>query len=107
MRANRRAFAPCPAACRNCCARWFLRNAARKTDPGAPQAAASTPLSPEQPPQPQPQSFWTPERIEHYGTGGVNAVFTTGLFLENGKQIVDLLFSGVLPRFPKLRFLIS
>ena len=50
------------------------------------------------------ESFWTPERIKHYGSGGVNGVFTTGLFLENGKQIVDLLFSGVLPRFPDLQF---
>src|SRR5262249_56711277 len=27
------------------------------------------------------------------------------LFLDNGKQVVDLLFSGVLPRFPRLRFI--
>ena len=30
---------------------------------------------------------------------------TTGLFLDNGKQIVDLLFSGVLARYPKLKFI--
>jgi predicted TIM-barrel fold metal-dependent hydrolase len=27
------------------------------------------------------------------------------LFLDNGKQLTDLLFSGVLPRFPELKFL--
>ncbi len=51
------------------------------------------------------EAFWTPERIEHYGAGGVNGMFTTGLFLDNAKQIVDLLFSGVLARYPELRFL--
>ena len=49
-------------------------------------------------------NFWTPERMEHYGSGGVNGVFTTGMFLDNGKQIVDLLFSGVLARYPELKF---
>jgi len=52
----------------------------------------------------QGPSFWTEERIQHYGSGGVNGIFTTGLFLDNGKQIVDLLFSGVLARYPKLKF---
>ena len=47
--------------------------------------------------------FWTPERIEHYGSGSVNGMFTTGLFLDNAKQIVDLLFSGVLARYPELK----
>ena len=51
------------------------------------------------------ESFWTPERTEYYGPGGVNGVFTTGMFLENGKQIVDLLFSGVLARYPELKFI--
>lgn len=50
------------------------------------------------------EAFWTPERITHYGPGGVNGMFTTGLFLDNAKQIVDLLFSGVLARFPDLKF---
>ena len=50
------------------------------------------------------EAFWTPERIEHYGSGGVNGMFTTGLFLDNAKQIVDLLFSGILPRYPDLKF---
>ena len=52
----------------------------------------------------QGAAFWTPERTEHYGLGGVNGIFTTGLFLDNAKQIVDLLFSGILPRYPKLEF---
>ncbi|NQZ95777.1 MAG: amidohydrolase [Myxococcales bacterium] len=51
------------------------------------------------------ESFWTPERMKHYGPGGVNGVFTTGMFLENAKQIVDLLFSGVLARYPELKFI--
>ena len=29
------------------------------------------------------ENFWTPERIEHYGPGGVNRLLTTGLFLDN------------------------
>jgi predicted TIM-barrel fold metal-dependent hydrolase len=49
-------------------------------------------------------SDWTPERLELYGPGGINAQTSIGLFLENGRQIVDLLFSGVLPRFPDLKF---
>ncbi|HPG28842.1 MAG TPA: amidohydrolase family protein, partial [Myxococcota bacterium] len=47
---------------------------------------------------------WTPERMELYGAGGINAQTSIGLFLENGRQLVDLLFSGVLPRFPDLKF---
>ena len=49
------------------------------------------------------EAFWTPERMEHYGSGGVNGMFTTGLFLDNAKQIVDILFSGVLARYPELK----
>jgi len=49
------------------------------------------------------EAYWTPERIEHYGAGGVNGMFTTGLFLDNAKQIVDILFSGVLARYPELK----
>jgi predicted TIM-barrel fold metal-dependent hydrolase len=47
---------------------------------------------------------WTPERLELYGPGGINAQTSIGLFLENGRQIVDLLFSGVLPRYPDRKF---
>ncbi len=51
------------------------------------------------------EQFWTPERIDNYGAGAVNGMFTTGLFLDNAKQIVDLLFSGVLARYPDLKFI--
>jgi predicted TIM-barrel fold metal-dependent hydrolase len=47
---------------------------------------------------------WTAERLENYGPGGINAQVSIGLFLDNGRQIVDLLFSGVLPRYPDLKF---
>jgi predicted TIM-barrel fold metal-dependent hydrolase len=46
---------------------------------------------------------FTLPKIAAYGVGAINAKTTVGLFLENGKQVVDLLFSGVLPRFPELR----
>jgi predicted TIM-barrel fold metal-dependent hydrolase len=49
-------------------------------------------------------SDWTPERLALYGPGGINAQTSIGLFLENGRQLVDLLFSGVLPRYPDLKF---
>jgi predicted TIM-barrel fold metal-dependent hydrolase len=45
---------------------------------------------------------FTPEKMAAYGIGATNAKTTVSLFLENGKQLVDLLFSGVLARFPKL-----
>jgi predicted TIM-barrel fold metal-dependent hydrolase len=45
---------------------------------------------------------FTPEKMKTYGMGALNAKTTVGLFLENGKQLVDLLLSGVLARFPKL-----
>ncbi len=47
---------------------------------------------------------WTSERTALYGPGGINAMTSIGLFLENGRQITDLLFSGVLPRYPDLKF---
>jgi predicted TIM-barrel fold metal-dependent hydrolase len=43
------------------------------------------------------------ERIELTGAGGTNGYVATSLFLDNGKQLTDLLFSGVLPRFPDLK----
>jgi predicted TIM-barrel fold metal-dependent hydrolase len=46
---------------------------------------------------------FTLPKIAAYGVGAINAKTTVGLFLENGKQVVDLLFSGVLARFPELR----
>ncbi|MFP6623467.1 MAG: amidohydrolase family protein [Myxococcota bacterium] len=48
---------------------------------------------------------YTPERIETTGMGSTNGFAAISLFLDNGKQLTDLLFSGVLPRFPELKFL--
>ncbi|MEZ4331222.1 MAG: hypothetical protein R3F35_05695 [Myxococcota bacterium] len=50
------------------------------------------------------RSDWTPERLALYGPGGINAQTSIGLFLENRRQIADLLFPGILPRYPKLQF---
>jgi predicted TIM-barrel fold metal-dependent hydrolase len=47
---------------------------------------------------------FSPERLEHLGVGSCNVYTAVSLFLDNGRQITDLLLSGVLPRFPKLRF---
>ena len=47
---------------------------------------------------------WTPEMIRDYGAGGVNALTAIGLFFDNGKQLVDLLVSGVLAKHPELKF---
>ncbi|HVN39725.1 MAG TPA: amidohydrolase family protein [Myxococcota bacterium] len=46
---------------------------------------------------------FTPKAIATYGASAINAKVAVGLFLENGKQVVDLLSSGVLARFPKLK----
>ncbi|MBM4266751.1 MAG: amidohydrolase [Deltaproteobacteria bacterium] len=46
---------------------------------------------------------FSPERIAAYGIRAVNARTAVSLFLENGKQLAELLLSGVLARFPKLR----
>jgi len=46
---------------------------------------------------------FSPERFAAHGIGATVARATVSLFLENGKQLVDLLLSGVLPRFPRLR----
>jgi predicted TIM-barrel fold metal-dependent hydrolase len=48
---------------------------------------------------------FSPERMETTCAGSVNGVVAISLFLDNGKQLVDLLFSGVLPRFPELKIL--
>jgi len=48
---------------------------------------------------------FSPERAEAMGAGGTNGYVAVSLFLDNGKQLTDLLFSGVLPRFPELKFL--
>ena len=48
---------------------------------------------------------FTPERIQTMGAGRTNGYTAISLFLDNGKQLTDLLFSGVLPRYPDLKFL--
>ena len=48
---------------------------------------------------------FTPERIQTMGIERTNGYSALGLFLDNGKQLGDLLFSGILPRFPDLKFL--
>ncbi|SFP33331.1 MULTISPECIES: amidohydrolase family protein [Actinomadura] len=45
-----------------------------------------------------------PERIEKEGWRGTLARLTTSFFLESGIGVADLLMSGVLARFPRLRF---
>jgi predicted TIM-barrel fold metal-dependent hydrolase len=50
-------------------------------------------------------SGFAPERIQAHGIGPTYVATSVALFLDNGAQIVDLLLSGVLPRFPELRFI--
>jgi predicted TIM-barrel fold metal-dependent hydrolase len=47
---------------------------------------------------------FTPERFQTMGAGCMNGFAAISLFLDNGKQLTDLLFSGVLPRYPDLKF---
>jgi predicted TIM-barrel fold metal-dependent hydrolase len=47
---------------------------------------------------------FTPERFQAMGAGCMNGYAAISLFLENGKQLTDLLFSGVLPKHPDLKF---
>jgi predicted TIM-barrel fold metal-dependent hydrolase len=47
---------------------------------------------------------FTPERISAHGVASTYAYTSTELFLKNGLQVADLLTSGVLPRFPDLKF---
>jgi predicted TIM-barrel fold metal-dependent hydrolase len=44
------------------------------------------------------------DRMQAHGIGATTIYATLSLFLDNGKQIVDLLTSGVLARFPELKF---
>jgi len=48
---------------------------------------------------------FSPDRLKHLGIGSTNAMTAVRLFLENGKQLADLLFSGILPRHPRLEFI--
>jgi uncharacterized protein len=45
-----------------------------------------------------------PDRIRATSTAAAYAYTSTELFLKNGLQVADLITSGVLPRFPTLRF---
>jgi predicted TIM-barrel fold metal-dependent hydrolase len=47
---------------------------------------------------------FSPERIRTHGLGPTVVRSTVTILLENGKQLADLLLSGVLPRFPDLDF---
>ena len=47
---------------------------------------------------------FTPERLKVDGPEVTYARTSTTLFLSNGLQMADLLVSGVLPRFPELKF---
>lgn len=49
-------------------------------------------------------SSFSPERITAHGTASTYAYTSVELFLKNGLQVADLLTSGVLPRYPDLRF---
>jgi predicted TIM-barrel fold metal-dependent hydrolase len=49
-------------------------------------------------------SSWTPERTAAHGNAATYAFTAVEMFLKNGMQVADLLTSGVLPRFPDLRF---
>jgi predicted TIM-barrel fold metal-dependent hydrolase len=47
---------------------------------------------------------FSPDRIQTHGIGPTVVRSTVAILMENGHQLVDLLLSGVLPRFPQLRF---
>jgi predicted TIM-barrel fold metal-dependent hydrolase len=47
---------------------------------------------------------FNPARVAAHGTAATYALSSVDLFLKNGLQVADLLLSGVLPRFPDLRF---
>jgi predicted TIM-barrel fold metal-dependent hydrolase len=47
---------------------------------------------------------FTQGRIDAHGLGAVRVALTVELFLGNAAQVVDLLVSGVLAKFPKLQF---
>ena len=49
-------------------------------------------------------SSFGPERIARYGTAATYAYTSVEMFLKNGLQCADLITSGVLPRFPDLKF---
>jgi predicted TIM-barrel fold metal-dependent hydrolase len=46
----------------------------------------------------------TPERYEHHTPAGAQAYTAVKLFMKNGVQCADLITSGLLPRYPNLKF---
>lgn len=50
------------------------------------------------------KDMYTPKRLKADGWAATYARTTVDLFFGNAMQITDLLFSGVLPRFPSLKF---
>ena len=49
-------------------------------------------------------NLFTPERVAAAGTAATYGLNSVQMFLGNGVQVADLLLSGILPRFPELRF---
>jgi predicted TIM-barrel fold metal-dependent hydrolase len=49
-------------------------------------------------------NIFSAERVAAHGTASTYAMSSVDLFLKNGLQVSDLLLSGVLPRFPDLKF---
>jgi predicted TIM-barrel fold metal-dependent hydrolase len=47
---------------------------------------------------------FAPERIAAHGVGPTVSRSTVSLFLKNAQQVTDLVSSGVLPRFPRTKF---
>jgi predicted TIM-barrel fold metal-dependent hydrolase len=47
---------------------------------------------------------FSPERIAAHGIAATYVKASVQLFMENGVQILDLMLSGVLPRFPDAKF---
>jgi predicted TIM-barrel fold metal-dependent hydrolase len=48
---------------------------------------------------------FSPERIAAAGIGPTVVRSTVSILMENGRAVVDLLLSGILPRYPKLKFI--
>lgn len=46
----------------------------------------------------------TPERYQYHGINGAQAYTAVSLFMKNGVQCADLITSGVLSRFPEVKF---
>jgi predicted TIM-barrel fold metal-dependent hydrolase len=49
-------------------------------------------------------NIFSPGRVAAHGPAATYALSSVDLFLKNGLQVADLLTSGVLPRFPDLKF---